>query len=148
MTDTQDSSKPTKPKTALSTGQTNSGQGSSGGDPFILNLGVQNLNFTYCKMSQKVVSYTCPEGTKEREGLNMEKEIYIDISITEYGNGKIDCVYAEQIDDDPMTLTHIDLDKARKMIWELVLAGGVRKVHVNQFDRDIVSREAYIFLAN
>ena len=78
----------------------------------------------------------------------MEKEIYIDVSITEYGNGKIDCVYAEQIDDEKMTINFIDLDKARRMIWELVLAGGVRKVHVNQFDRHIISSEAYIFLAN
>ena len=75
-------------------------------------------------------------------------EIYISVSITEYGNGYMDCTYAEQIDDNPLTFEHISLDKARRMMWELVLAGGVRRVNINRLDRDIVTREAYIFLDN
>lgn len=75
-------------------------------------------------------------------------EIYINISITEYGNGNMDCLYTEQVNDEPMTIKRIELDKARRLIWELVLAGGKRTVGINSYDRNIVRRDAYIFLAN
>lgn len=75
-------------------------------------------------------------------------EIYINISIIEYGNGRMDCLYTEQVNDEPMTIKPIDLDRARRLMWELVLAGGKRTVRVNRLDRSIVSRDAYIFLPN
>jgi hypothetical protein len=78
----------------------------------------------------------------------MAKEIYISIAITEYGNGNIDCIMAQQIDDEDMTLEWLDFDHACKLMWELKLAGGRKQVRVNQLDRHIVTREVYIFLPN
>lgn len=75
-------------------------------------------------------------------------KIYINISITEYSNGKMDCLYTEQVNDESMTIKPIDLDKARRLMWELVLAGGKRAVEINCYDRNIVRRDAYIFLPN
>lgn len=76
----------------------------------------------------------------------MAKEIYISIAITEYGNGNIDCIMAQQVNDEEMTLEWLDLDHARKLMWELQLAGGKRNVRINCLDRHIVCREVYIFL--
>jgi len=75
-------------------------------------------------------------------------EIYINISIIEYNNGKIDCMYTEQVNDEPMTIKPIDLDRARRLMWELVLAGGKKTVEINRYDRNIVRRDAYIILPN
>ena len=76
----------------------------------------------------------------------MDKEIYISVRITEYGNGKMTCILSQSVDDNPLECTPIDLDKARKLMWELVLAGGKREVSINRLDRDIITRGAYIFL--
>ena len=76
----------------------------------------------------------------------MTKEIYISVDITEYGNGNIDCFLNQQVDDGELEMTRIDINRARKLMWELVLAGGRKSVRVNSLDRDIVCREAYIFL--
>ena len=78
----------------------------------------------------------------------MAKEIYINVSITEFGSGNIDCFLTQQVDDEEMEMERIDLDRARKLMWELKLAGGTKTVHVNSLDRHIVSRDVYIFLPN
>ena len=75
-------------------------------------------------------------------------EIYINVRITEYGNGHVTCVLSQSVNDEPLETQYMSLDKARKLIWELVLAGGEREVHINRRDRDIVTRSAYIFLPN
>ena len=75
-------------------------------------------------------------------------EIYINIRITEYGNGNASCFLVQSVDDGPLEITPITIDKARKLMWELVLAGGKREVSINRLDRDIVTRTAYIFLPN
>lgn len=75
-------------------------------------------------------------------------EIYISVRITEYGNGHVTCTLTQSVNDEPLETQYISLDKARKLIWELVLAGGEREVHINRLDRDIVTRTAYIFLPN
>lgn len=75
-------------------------------------------------------------------------EIYINVQIVDYGNGNIRCTLSQAVDDEPLDTKIISLDKARKLMWELVLAGGVREVNINRFDRDIVTRGAYIFLPN
>ena len=92
--------------------------------------------------------YTQPEGNKESEDKNMGNEIYMKVTITDFGNGNIRCVFSESINDEPIKLNYIDINKARKLMWELVLAGGKRSVSVNAFDRDIVTSGAYIFLPN
>lgn len=76
----------------------------------------------------------------------MKKEIWMNISITNYGNGNIDCRYYESIGDAPVEMKKISLNDARRMMWELVLAGGVRSYRTNYLDRSIVSSEVYIFL--
>lgn len=78
----------------------------------------------------------------------MDNEIYMSVSITNFGNGRIECIFSESINDEPIRLKHIDFNKARKLMWELVLAGGKRSVRVNPLDRDIVTSNAYIFLPN
>lgn len=75
-------------------------------------------------------------------------EIYISVRITEYGNGNTTCTLTQSVDNEPLESQYISLDKARKLIWELVLAGGKREVSINRLDRDIVTRTAYIFLPN
>lgn len=76
------------------------------------------------------------------------KEIYISVRITEYGTGDMTCTLTQQVNDEPLESQCISLDKARKLMWELVLAGGQREVYINRLDRDIVTRSAYIFLPN
>ena len=78
----------------------------------------------------------------------MTKEIYISIRITEYGNGHVTCTLTQSADGEPLETQNISLNKARKLIWELVLAGGKHEVSINRLDRDIVTRSAYIFLPN
>ena len=76
----------------------------------------------------------------------MEKEIYISVDITEYGNGNTVCFLSQQVDDGELEMTRLDPLHASKLMWELVLAGGKRNVRINSLDRDIVTREAYVFL--
>ena len=76
----------------------------------------------------------------------MKDEIWMNISITYYGNGTIDCRYYECIGNAPVEMKKISLDDARRMMWELVLAGGKRSYRTNYLDRSIVSSEVYIFL--
>ena len=76
----------------------------------------------------------------------MNNEIYISLRITEYGNGKMTCILSQSVGDEPLECTPISLDKARKLMWELVLAGGKREVTINRLDQHIVTRGAYIFL--
>ena len=78
----------------------------------------------------------------------MGNEIYMNVSITEYGNGHIDCKFSESINDEELRTKDITLDKARRLMWELKLAGGRKEVVINRYDRDIVTRNVYIFLAN
>ena len=93
-----------------------------------------------------MLTYNQPKGNKERKVRAMKKELWIDISITDFGNGTIEGCYCECIGDGEIEMKTIPLDKAKRLIWELVLAGGVRHVRINQFDRHIVTAEAYIFL--
>ena len=76
----------------------------------------------------------------------MKNEIWVNVSITDYGNGTIDCRYCERIGDAPIESKGININDARRMMWELVLAGGQRNYRTNLFDRSIIYSEAYIFL--
>lgn len=78
----------------------------------------------------------------------MGNEIYMNVSIAEYGNGHIDCKFSESINDEELRTKDITLDKARRLMWELVLAGGRKELVINRYDRNIVTRNVYIFLAN
>lgn len=98
-------------------------------------------------MPPKIILYTQPEGNKEREG-NAMNRIYINVHIINYGNGRIKCSYHESINDGPIQIKELELNKALRMVWELVLAGGKREVHINYLDPTIVTTNAYIFLAN
>lgn len=73
-------------------------------------------------------------------------EIYVAVRITEYGNGYSTCTLSQSVGDEPLDTQFIDINKARKLMWELVLAGGKREVRINRIDRDIITRCAYIFL--
>ena len=78
----------------------------------------------------------------------MGNEIYMSVTITDFGNGEVRCIFSESINDEPIRLSYIDINKAHKLMWELVLAGGKRSVSVSSLDRDIVTSNAYIFLPN
>ena len=70
----------------------------------------------------------------------------MNVSITYFGNGTVEGRYYESIGDNEIESKEIPLDTAKRLIWELVLAGGVRSVNINRFDRNIVTSQAYIFL--
>lgn len=74
------------------------------------------------------------------------KEIYMSVSIVDFGNGHITCRFCEAIGDEPIRIKELELNKARRLMWELVLAGGKRSVQVNTLDHTIISSGAYIFL--
>ncbi len=78
----------------------------------------------------------------------MEKEIYISVEIVDFGNGDVRCDMLQSVDDGPLEATKLDINKAHKLIWELVLAGGKRSYSTNYFNRKIVHQSAYIFLPN
>lgn len=78
----------------------------------------------------------------------MKNQIYMNVSITYFGNGRIECCYDESIDDAPITIRELDIDTARRMMWELVLAGGHRDININRYDRDIIHITTYLFLDN
>ena len=75
-------------------------------------------------------------------------EIYMNIAITDFGNGRVDCRFCESINDEPLRVTELDLRKAQRLMWELVLAGGVKEVNINRYNHKIVSISTYIFLPN
>ena len=75
-------------------------------------------------------------------------EIYINVMINDFGNGRVRCAMTQQVNDGKLDVQHIDKAKAQRLMWELVLAGGKREVYVNQFDRNIVTSQAWIFLPN
>ena len=74
--------------------------------------------------------------------------VYMSVHITAYSypHWKPYCKFFQQINGEPMTSRTITLDEACRLMWELKLAGGRKTVRVNTLDRDIVSREVYIFL--
>ena len=76
----------------------------------------------------------------------MAKQVWMDIDIVDYGNGRIDCWYSESIDDEPIRYTALPLDKARQMYWELILAGARHEININRYDRTIVRKNAWMFL--
>ena len=78
----------------------------------------------------------------------MNKEIYISVSITDFGNGRTECFLNQSVNDEPLDMQPISLDKARKLMWELVLAGGKKSMKVNRFNHHITMKDAYIFLPN
>ena len=58
--------------------------------------------------------------------------IYMNIDITYYDHGITPrCYIYEAIDNKPGTLNSIPFEQARKLAWELVLAGGKRKYETN-----------------
>lgn len=61
------------------------------------------------------------------------KHIYMSVVITRYSYKGLapDCDLFQKVDDEEMTHTKLDYDTARRMMWELVLAGGEREVSVN-----------------
>lgn len=63
------------------------------------------------------------------------KHIYMSIVITRYSYKGLapDCTLFQKVDDEEMTYTKLDYDTARRMMWELVLAGGDREVSVNPY---------------
>lgn len=73
-------------------------------------------------------------------------EIYMNVSLTFYDGKIYRCTFDQSIDDAELEITPINYDKARKLMWEMVLAGGIRRVHVNWFDHNIVTVDTYIFL--
>ena len=67
------------------------------------------------------------------------KHIYMAVSITRYSHKGMDpdCDLYQKIDDGEMTHSKLDFETACRMMWELKLAGGERKVTVNMFNPSI-----------
>ena len=104
---------------------------------------IQNYLLQFIK---KCVIIYLPEGDKEKVRKAKMKEVYISISIVDFGNGNNRCTLSQAIDDDPLDIQLIELNKACKLMWELVLAGGKKDIEINRLDCHIVTRHTYIFL--
>lgn len=63
--------------------------------------------------------------------------IYMKVDITTYENGDTACTFHEIVDHGDCEITDISLSKAQKLMWELVKAGGERKLDVNRYNRHI-----------
>lgn len=63
--------------------------------------------------------------------------IYMKVDITTYEDGTADCFFHEIIDHNPCQITSIPLQKAQRLMWELVKAGGKRELDVNRYNHHI-----------
>ena len=73
------------------------------------------------------------------------KEVYINVTINYCGTYK-SARLVQSIDDGPLYIKQIPLEKAKKLIWELKLAGGEREVYVSPKNRNTCIVSGYIFL--
>ena len=73
-------------------------------------------------------------------------EIYINVTVVDYTDGFSRCTLCQSVGNGPLEATVISRDHAMKLIWELVLAGGVRDCHTNWYNRRVTATSAYIFL--
>ena len=76
----------------------------------------------------------------------MGNEIWMHVHILYYKGKVSDCFYSESVGETDPEITNISLDKARQLMWELVLAGADREVRINRKDRDIVSVDTFILM--
>lgn len=69
--------------------------------------------------------------------------VYMSVSITtyEWPNLEFDCTFWERLDGGEMTSRKLTLDEARKMMWELKLAGAEKKMEINPYNPKISYRE-------
>lgn len=75
------------------------------------------------------------------------KHIYMNVSITRYSYKGLapDCTLFQKVDDEEMTSTKLDYDTARRMMWELVLAGGEREVSTNYLNPGISTTQVTLW---
>ena len=83
---------------------------------------------------------------KESEESNMNPEIWINVEIDYNKHGILNCNLCQQVGDEEMTIEPLPLQDAKRMMWELKLAGGTHEVIVNRFDRYIVTTRTWLIL--
>lgn len=76
----------------------------------------------------------------------MNNQIYVYAYITTYSSNRKTCRLVQDYGDGKLVSEDIDELKAKKLIWEIVLAGGTREMDINYLNHRIVTIGAYIFL--
>lgn len=76
----------------------------------------------------------------------MNPEIWISVGIDYNKHGILNCDLCQQVGDEEITIKHLSPLEAKRMIWELKLAGGTHEVTVNRFDRYLVSTRTWLLL--
>ena len=56
------------------------------------------------------------------------KELWISVNIVDHTDGSHSCWMGQAVDDEPLEITDLTYDKARKLMWELKLAGGDKEM--------------------
>lgn len=78
------------------------------------------------------------------------KHIYMSLSITDYNSPFLgtECRFWEAVDGGEMTCRKLPLQEARKLMWELVLAGGEKKLSINYLNPKINTREVTYWMCH
>ena len=78
----------------------------------------------------------------------MKREIYIAAEVHYLSNGATYCTVTQSINNGELMTSQLDESRAKKLIWELVLAGGHRSVIINPNNPRSYSSRAYLFASN
>ena len=78
----------------------------------------------------------------------MANDIYISVTILDFGNGDYHATLNQAIGDNPVEVTKLDINHAKRLMWELVLAGGKREYKSNMYDHSLTNTHTYLFLPN
>lgn len=78
------------------------------------------------------------------------KHIYINISITRYSYHGMepDCDFWQRVDDGEMEHRKLDYNTACRMMWELMLIGGERKITINHLNPGISEVEVSYWMCH
>lgn len=68
------------------------------------------------------------------------KYVYIAVSIVNFHYTRPFCTMYTRVDDGELEEKKLTLDEARKLMWELKLAGGEKTLRINQLDPHITER--------
>ncbi len=74
------------------------------------------------------------------------KELWISVNIIDHTDGSHSCWMSQAVDDDPLQITDLTYDKARKLMWELKLAGGEKEVTMPPDGKPMLFMRRVIYL--
>lgn len=69
------------------------------------------------------------------------KSIYMKVQITNCDRNSVECTLRQIIDGGDVETQELSLEQALRMMWELKLAGGTKRVWPNRYCPSIIYRE-------